>query len=58
MCFSDKVVYWEAYSLLENIHESRQLNGLAKYRAPLISAQLLVIDDLFLRRLPAGGELA
>lgn len=55
-----KVVYREAHSLLEDIHEARQLGGLAKCRAPLVSAQLLVIDDLILRRLPAGAgdELA
>jgi DNA replication protein DnaC len=55
-----KVVYREAHVLLEELHEARQLRILAKVRAPLIAAQLLVIDDLFLRRLPpgAGDELA
>ena len=55
-----KVVYREAHLLIEEIHEARQLGALAKVRAPLIAAQLLVIDDLFLRRLPAGAgdELA
>ena len=55
-----KVVYREAHTLLEEIHEARQLHTLAKVRAPLMSAQLLVIDDLFLRKLPAGAgdELA
>ncbi len=55
-----KVVYREAHVLIEEIHEARQLGTLAKVRAPLIAAQLLVIDDLFLRRLPAGAgdELA
>jgi len=55
-----KVVYREAHTLLEEIHQARQLNTLAKVRTPLITAQLLVIDDLFLRKLPAGAgdELA
>ncbi|MGH8635296.1 MAG: IS21-like element helper ATPase IstB [Burkholderiales bacterium] len=55
-----KVVYREAHVLIEEIHEARQLGTLARVRAPLIAAQLLVIDDLFLRRLPAGAgdELA
>ncbi len=55
-----KVVYREAHALLEEIHEARQLGTLAKCRAPLMNAQLLVIDDLFLRKLPAGAgdELA
>lgn len=55
-----KVVYREAHTLLEDLHQARQLNTLAKVRAPLITAQLLVIDDLFLRKLPAGAgdELA
>lgn len=55
-----KVAYREAHVLFEEIHEARQLNKLKKYRAPLIAAQLLVVDDLFLQRLPqgAGDELA
>jgi DNA replication protein DnaC len=55
-----KVAYREAHLLLQEIHEARQLGTLAKVRGPLIAAQLLVIDDLFLRRLPAGAgdELA
>lgn len=55
-----KVVYREAHVLLEELHQARQLGELAQYRAPLISAPLLIIDDLFLRRLPnsAGDELA
>jgi len=55
-----KVFYREAHILLEELHEARQLGQLAKYRAPLHAAPLLVIDDLFLRRLPAGAgdELA
>ena len=54
------MVFREAHVLLEEIHEARQLGTLKKYRAPLIAAQLLVIDDLFLRKMPvgAGDELA
>lgn len=55
-----KVTYREAHTLLEELHEARQLGELRKLRTPVIAAQLLVIDDLFLRRLPtgAGDELA
>jgi DNA replication protein DnaC len=55
-----KVLYREAHVLLEEINEARELGELRKYRAQLKSAELLVIDDLFLRKLPsnAGDELA
>ena len=55
-----KVLYREAHTLLEEINEARELGELRKYRAQLKSAELLVIDDLFLRKLPsnAGDELA
>jgi DNA replication protein DnaC len=55
-----RVFYREAHVLIEQIHEARQIGELAKYRAELNAADLLVIDDLFLRRLPpaAGDELA
>jgi DNA replication protein DnaC len=55
-----KVFYREAHVLIEEINEARELGELRKYRAQLRSAELLVIDDLFLRRLPAnaGDELA
>jgi DNA replication protein DnaC len=55
-----RVFYREAHVLIEQIHEARQLGEIAKYRAELNAADLLVIDDLFLRRLPsgAGDELA
>jgi DNA replication protein DnaC len=55
-----KVFYREAHALIEEINEARQLTELRKYRAQISSAELLVIDDLFLRRLPAnaGDELA
>jgi DNA replication protein DnaC len=55
-----KVLYHEAHQLLEDIHEARALGELRKHRAQLKAAELLVIDDLFLRKLPstAGDELA
>ena len=55
-----KVLYREAHTLLEEINEARELGELRKYRAQLKCADLLVIDDLFLRKLPsnAGDELA
>jgi DNA replication protein DnaC len=55
-----KVLYREAHALLEEIHLARELGEIKKYRAQLQAAELLVIDDLFLRRLPqsAGEELA
>jgi DNA replication protein DnaC len=55
-----KVFYREAHILIEDLHEARQLGELRKYRQQLARAELLVIDDLFLRRLPAnaGDELA
>jgi DNA replication protein DnaC len=55
-----RVFYREAHILIEEIHEARQLGGIAKYREQINNADLVVIDDLFLRRLPptAGDELA
>jgi DNA replication protein DnaC len=55
-----KVLYREAHVLIEEVHQARELGELKKYRAQLQAAELLVIDDLFLRRLPpsAGEELA
>lgn len=55
-----KVLYREAHQLIEDIHEARALGEMRKLRAQLTGAQLLVIDDLFLRKLPsgAGDELA
>ena len=54
-----KVLYREAHQLIEDITEARQLGDLAKLRAQLRGADLLLIDDLFLRKLPAhaGDEL-
>ena len=55
-----KVFYREAHTLIEEINEARELAELRKYRAQINTAELLIIDDLFLRRLPpnAGDELA
>ena len=46
--------------MLEKINEARELGELRKHRAQLKNAELLVIDDLFLSKLPgdAGEELA
>lgn len=53
------VLYREAHQLLEEIHEARELGELRKHCAQLKAAELLVFDDLFLRKLPgtAGDEL-
>jgi DNA replication protein DnaC len=55
-----KVLYREAQQLIEDITEARELGELRKLRAQIASAELLLIDDLFLRKLPAhaGDELA
>ena len=54
------VLYREAHRLIDDLHEARELGELRQHRAQLKAADLLVIDDLFLRRLPpnAGDELA
>jgi DNA replication protein DnaC len=54
------VFYREAHVLIEEINQARELAELRKYRAQLKAAELLIIDDLFLRKLPinAGEELA
>jgi len=55
-----KVLYREAHSLIEEIHQARELGEIKQYRSQLQAAEVLIIDDLFLRRLPssAGEELA
>jgi len=55
-----KVIYREARELIEDITQARELGTLRKYRALLHAADLLLIDDLFIRKLPAhaGDELA
>ena len=54
------VFYREAHVLIEDINQARELGELRKYRVSLKAADLLVIDDLFLRKLPAnaGDEIA
>jgi len=54
------VLYREAHVLLEEINQARELGEIRKYRTQLKKTELLVIDDLFLRKLPAGAgdELA
>lgn len=55
-----KVLYRDALQLIEDITEARELGTLRRYRDQLKKTDLLLIDDLFLRRLPAGAgdELA
>ena len=55
-----RVLYREAHQLIEDITEARELGDLRKLRAQIRGAELLLIDDLFLRKLPAqaGDELA
>ncbi len=55
-----KVLYREAHQLIEDISEARELGEIRKLRAQLKATELLLIDDLFLRKLPAhaGEELA
>jgi DNA replication protein DnaC len=54
------VVYRDAVQLIEDISEARELGALRRYRDQLKKTDLLLIDDLFLRKLPpgAGDELA
>jgi DNA replication protein DnaC len=54
------VLYRDALQLVEEIIEARELGALRKCRAQLKTTELLLIDDLFLKRLPAhaGEELA
>ncbi len=54
-----KVLYREAHQLIEDITEARELGQMRKLRTQLAGADLLLIDDLFLRKLPtqAGDEL-
>lgn len=55
-----RVLYREAHLLIEDLTEARELGQYRKVRSQLISAELLLLDDLFLRKLPAhaGDELA
>jgi|SRR5579863_3219882 len=49
---ANNVFYREAHELLFEIHQAREIGGLSKLKSQIKNAQLLVIDDLFLRRLP------
>jgi len=51
-----KVLYREAHQLIEDINEARELGSIRKYRTQLKAAELLLIDDLFLRKLPASAD--
>ena len=55
-----KVFYRDALQFVEEITEARELGAIRKYRSQLKAADLLMVDDLFLKRLPAnaGDELA
>jgi len=55
-----RVLYREAHRLIEDITEARELGTLRPLRAQIASVDLLLVDDLFLRKLPsqAGDELA
>lgn len=55
-----QVLHRDALQLIEDITEARELGALRRYREQLKKTDLLLIDDLFLRRLPAGAgdELA
>jgi DNA replication protein DnaC len=55
-----RVIYRDANDFIGGILEAREMGNWRKHRADLIGADLLVVDDLFLRRLPegAGDELA
>lgn len=49
------VFYREAHVLFPEIHQTHELGTWAKLKATLKQAQLLVIDDLFLRKLPENA---
>lgn len=51
-----KVLCREAQQLIEDVNEARELGTIRKYRAQLEKIDLLLIDDLFLRRLPASAS--
>ena len=50
-----RVMYREAHELIGEITEARELGEIKKYRLAMKAADLLVIDDLFLRKMPGSG---
>ncbi len=54
------VFYREAHVLMEEINQARELGEIRKYRVQMKNAELMILDDLFLRKLPsnAGDEIA
>lgn len=50
-----KVMYRVAHELVAEISEARDLGELKKYRNQMIAADLLIIDDLFLLKVPAAS---
>lgn len=50
-----KVFYREAHELLPEIHQARQLGTISKLKNELKQAHLVIIDDLFLRKLPENS---
>ena len=55
-----RTIYRDANDFIGGILEAREIGNWKKHRTDLVAVDLLVIDDLFLRRLPdgAGDELA
>ncbi len=51
-----KVIYRGACQRIEDINESREPGTLRKLRARLRGADLLLVDDSFLRKLPARDD--
>jgi DNA replication protein DnaC len=49
------VYYREAHELLPEIHQARELKTWPRLKLQIKQSQLMVIDDLFLRKLPADG---
>jgi DNA replication protein DnaC len=47
-----KVFYREAQDFLPEIHQARELGTITKLKTQLTQAHLVIIDDLFLRKLP------
>ncbi len=52
-----RTIYRDANDFINGILEAREIGNWRKHRADLVGADLLVIDDLFLRRLPQGPAM-